>query len=216
MFFQHTAMRSTRNDAEQQPADIANGTFQESHFGYDFSQVPIQAKHFVKSAASERILIVQDPPQENIFQQDLDLLTTSVIQCSDRRKKQGRPTNKKQGKKSQRDKRPYPMSDPEIGDRFVSFWHDLKQGSRNRLPDWKGRKWLQKTQAEITGSNKGDETWNNTTIWALFVAWMRSKGFVLDEGSEEAEPENPEGGSSDGYPSDDEDQFGGLGAQVVQ
>ncbi len=84
----------------------------------------------------------------------------------------GRPVERKVGKKHQRDRTPWPMSDPNIGEAFIEWWHDLKQSKNGRIPDWEGRKWWNKTLAEITGSMDPDDEgsdWNTKTIKEMFT-----------------------------------------------
>jgi GNAT superfamily N-acetyltransferase len=114
-----------------------------------------------------------------------------AIQRMEKREKKekrrgGRSTEKKSGSKSQRDKKPFPMSDPEYGELFTQFWHGLKQKSNGKLPDWQDSKWLDLKQSEINPhAQSNDPAWSTKTIQELFNEWLLAKGFGKEASDDE-------------------------------
>lgn len=89
----------------------------------------------------------------------------NVLQLGKKGDKGSRRTEKKSGKKGQRDKKPGIMSDPQLGDIFIDFWHGFKQKHGGKLADYTGDKLLKKTLRELTGGTSKSENADQTLQW---------------------------------------------------
>ncbi|GAA0351562.1 hypothetical protein [Bacillus horti] len=133
---------------------------------------------------------------------------------NNRKKEKGsRRTEKKGGKKSQRDKRPGIMSDPILGDIFIDFWHGFKQKHGGKLADYTGDRMLRMTLNDLTQGTSESEHANQTLHW-FFSRFLEERHPELyQELLDNAEHEDYHNDEvKDNDSDEDDDDFGGLGS----